>query len=184
MEILPRRRYKHGTKPGLTGAGPLGAVSDDEIQWEFRGEVHLTKQMKNTVMAEVLRLSVEFMYDTHIYTFGGRCYKQKEGGPIGLRSTCALARVVMARWDMKWKAAVKSRNIQVEDDGRYVDDERAFLYPLRAGWRWEDGDLWFRKEWEQEDIYLSPWANGKDKKSHLCKHARPDSLPDLHYGNI
>ena len=84
-KILPRRRYKHGTKPGLTGAGPLGAVSDDEIQWEFRGEVHLTKQMKNTVMAEVLRLSVELMYDTHIYTFGGRCYKQKEGGPIGLR---------------------------------------------------------------------------------------------------
>ena len=62
----------------------------------------------------------------------------------------------MARWDVKWKAAVKSRNITVEDDGRYVDDERAFLYPIRAGWRWEDGDLWFKKEWEQEDTYLSP----------------------------
>ena len=42
-------------------------------------------------MAEVLRLAVELMFSTHLYTFGGRCYKQKEGGPIGLRSTCALA---------------------------------------------------------------------------------------------
>ena len=28
--VPPRRRYKHGTRPGLTGAGPLGAEVDDE----------------------------------------------------------------------------------------------------------------------------------------------------------
>ena len=80
----------------------------------------------------------------------------KEGGPIGLRSTCALARVVMARWDMKWKDRIKSSNIELEEDGRYVDDARAYLYPIRPGWRWEDGSLWYRREWETEDELLSP----------------------------
>ena len=130
-----RRRFKHGTRPGLTGAGPMGAECDDENQWEFRGEVHLTEQDKKRVMAEVMRLAVELMFSTHVYSFGGRCYKQREGGPIGLRSTCALARVVMGRWDMKWKEKVKSCNIKVEDDGRYVDVAWVFMFARRASWR-------------------------------------------------
>ena len=160
-KVLPRRKFKHGTRPGLTGAGPMGAACDDEIQWEFRGEVHLSKKEKKTVMAEVLRLAVELMFSTHIYTFGGNCYKQKEGGPIGLRSTCALARVVMAKWDIKWKARMDRMNIKVEDDGRYVDDARVFMYPLRPGWRWEKDELWFSKEWEREDAFLTPTERTK-----------------------
>ena len=49
-----------------------------------------------------------------------------------MRSTCALARVVMGRWDIKWKEAVKKNNLTVEDDGRYVDDARVYMYPVRA----------------------------------------------------
>ena len=90
----------------------------------LRGIV-LTTEEKRRVMAEVLRLSVEIMYSTHIYSFGGKCYKQREGGPIGLRSTCALARVVMAKWDIKWKARMTDSNVKLEDDGRFVDDARA-----------------------------------------------------------
>jgi hypothetical protein len=159
--VLPRRKYKHGTRPGLTGVGPLGADSDDENQWEFRSGVGLTELDKKRIVAEVMRLAVELMFSTHLYSFGGRCYKQREGGPIGLRSTCALARVVMGRWDVKWKETVKSSNIRVEDDGRYVDDARVFMYPIRAGWRWEQGGLWFKKEWEQEDSLLSPTERTK-----------------------
>ena len=128
--VLPRRKYKHGTRPGLTGAGPLGADCDDENQWEFRSGVHLTELDKKRVVAEVMRLAVELMFSTHVYSFGGRCYKQKEGGPIGLRSTYALALVVMGRWNMKWKKKVKTNNIRVEDDGRYVDDARVFMFPI------------------------------------------------------
>ena len=68
-----------------------------------------------------------------------KLFNQREGGPIGLRSTCALARVVMGRWDCKWKKRMNSCNIKVEDDGRFVDDARVFLYPIRPGWRWENG---------------------------------------------
>ena len=68
----------------------------------------------------------------------------------------ALARVVMGRWDIKWKSRMESSNMELEDDGRYVDDARAYLYSVRPGWRWEDGSLWYRREWEKEDELLSP----------------------------
>ena len=160
--VLPRRRHKKGTKPGLTGVQPLGADDDrEERQWDFREGIELTEIEKKTAVAEVMRLAVEIMFSTHLYSFGGRCYKQKEGGPIGLRSTCALARVVMGRWDSKWNERAKQNNLIVEDDGRYVDDARVYLYPVRAGWRWEAGGLWFKKEWEEEDALLSPTERTK-----------------------
>ena len=79
----------------------MGAAADDENQWEFKKDLESTELQKKKVIAEVLRLGVDIMYDTHIYTFGGRNYKQWEGGKIGLRSMCALARIVMTRWDCK-----------------------------------------------------------------------------------
>ena len=137
---MPVRRKRKGTRPGVTGAGPRGATDRDEVQWVFP-RVKLTELEKKRVMAEVMRLAVEVMYNTHIYSFGGKFYKQKEGGPIGLRSTCALARVVMARWDIKWKERMEKNNLEIGGDGRYVDDARVFLYPVRAGWRWEQDGL-------------------------------------------
>ena len=79
----------------MTGAGPLGPKADDEIQWVFP-TVELTKLDKKKIFSEVMRLAVETMFDTHCYRFAGQVYKQSEGGPIGFRSTCAMARVVTA----------------------------------------------------------------------------------------
>ena len=102
-----------------------------------------------------MRLAVEQMFSTYCYRFGGKVYRQSEGGPIGLRSTCAVARVVMARWDIKYKERLAAANILTELDGRYVDDGRLVLYPVRAGWRWFQDGLWFRREWEQADKGVS-----------------------------
>ena len=154
--VLPQRRYKKGTRPGLTGSGPLGAEAGDEKQWEFGPSPALTEMDKKLVMSEVLRLATEIMFETHLYNFNGRSYNQREGGPIGLRSTCALSRVVMGRWDVKWNTRMTANNIKVEEDGRFVDDARVFMFPVRPGWRWQDGGLWYMKEWEEQDKLLSP----------------------------
>ena len=61
----------------------------------------------------------------------------------------------MARWDQKFKERLKMANIKSELDGRYVDDGRLVLYPIRSGWRWHKGGLWFREDWEQEDQFLT-----------------------------
>ena len=57
---------------------------------------------------------------------------------------------------MKWKARIQSSKLELEEDGRYVDDARAFMYPVRPGWRWDNGELWYSREWEAEDAFLSP----------------------------
>ena len=83
-----------------------------------------------------MKLLVEVSFKTHAYTFGGKYYRQSDGGPIGLRSTCAIARVCMAMHSIKWRQRMKSNNITICADGFYVDDGRVFMFPLRAGWRW------------------------------------------------
>ena len=81
--------------------------------------------------------------------------RKTEGGPIGLRSTCAFDRVVMDRWDTKFKTRLSVNNILTELDGRYVVDGRLALYPVRAGWRWYRGGLWYRRDWERADQDIS-----------------------------
>ena len=70
--VFPQRRYRKGTRPGFSGTGPLGAEAGDKKQWEFGPSPALTDQEKKMVMAEVLRLATELMYETHLY-------REKEG---------------------------------------------------------------------------------------------------------
>ena len=79
----------------------MGPNVGDEQQWVFPS-VELTELERKLLVGEVLKIGVQTMFETHLYSFGGRVYRQRVGGPIGLRSTCALARVIMALWDIKW----------------------------------------------------------------------------------
>ena len=81
--VLPHRRFKKGTRPGVTGTGPMGGKSNDEVQWVFP-RVELSDMEKKCIVSEVLRLGVEMMLSTHCYYFGGKVFRQSERGPIGL----------------------------------------------------------------------------------------------------
>ena len=82
----------------------------------------------------------------------GDVFLQKAGGPIGLRSTCAVARVVMNKWDSLWLEKMKENNVRIRRKNRYMDDIRSFLNRLKAGWRWHCGSLCFTEEWRNEDM--------------------------------
>ena len=108
-------------------------------------------------------MGVETLFCTHFYSFKGSLYCQMDVGPIGLRSTCAISRVVMARFTVKWKVTIASHNISLELDAMYVDDGRVALYGLRSGWRWHYGGLWFCREWELGDATMP--ASARTKKA-------------------
>ena len=42
------------------------------------------------IIREVLRVGVETVFSIHVITFNGAIYRQVDGGPIGLCSTCAI----------------------------------------------------------------------------------------------
>ena len=99
---------------------------------------------------------METLFSTHVYTFNGSIFRQVDGRPRGLRSTCALSRVVMFRFTVKWKGKIADNNITLELDALYVDGGRVALYGLRSGWRWHDEGLLYCKEWEAEDDKPQP----------------------------
>ena len=94
IPISPLRRRRTGSRPGVRGKGPMGMGRGDTEQWIFP-EVTLTEEKRKLIIAEVWAITTEKMFHHHIYTFGGRTYRQKRGGPIGLRGTCAIARLIM-----------------------------------------------------------------------------------------
>ena len=143
-----------GKRPEVFGAGPLGRTVGDTEQWVFP-DIVLTEEEKVWILAAVTGMMVEILFDSHLYTFGGRIYKQAGGGPIGLRGTCAVARLIMNVWDTMWEGTMRSLKFEAELYVRYMDDGRIMAHPVRKGWRWEEGRIRYRKEWFDEDKDLS-----------------------------
>ena len=97
----------------------------------------------------MVSLATRAMFRLHHYKFGGKMFKQMEGGPIGLRGTCSIARLVMQIFDGKWLGGLRSLGVTTELDGRYMDDGRNILAPFKAGWRWSDGRICYTRRWER-----------------------------------
>ena len=152
--VLPRRRFVAGSRPGVTGAGPLGPEPGDQEQWVFKERIRLTKVEKRLIVATVLKMAVMMLFRSHVYSFGGKYFLQKAGGPIGLRSTCAIARIVMLWWDVELLTLMSNNNLSVMEKARYMDDIRLWLYSVRLGWRWVEGELCFNSRWRQEERRL------------------------------
>ena len=55
---------------------------------------------KKRIVAAVIEIAVTVIMSTHVYKFMGKYFLQKQGGPIGLRSTACLANLIMKLWDI------------------------------------------------------------------------------------
>ena len=108
--VLPRRSSVSGVRPGVT------ADVNCEEHWIFP-EVGITSLEERMIIATVVKIGVLVMMNTHCYSFNGDMFLQKAGGPIGLRSTCAVARITMSKWDAKWMEKMSMNNIK----GRTID---------------------------------------------------------------
>ena len=82
--------------------------------------------------------------------------EQTGGGPIGIRGTCAVARLLMQLIDRKWGEILREMGVTVWDSVRYMDDLRTILPPFKPGWRWADGGIKFCRKWEGENMGISP----------------------------
>ena len=92
--VLPWRRKSHGSRPGVRGAGPKGPDIGDTDQWVFP-RVVLSDQDKLEILGAVLSIATTALFTHHFYSFGGATFKQLKGGPIGLRGTCAVPRLLI-----------------------------------------------------------------------------------------
>ena len=58
--VLPVRRKKRGSRPGITGTGPSGPGRGDTEQWVFP-KVRLTGKERKTIIATVVEIMTEAM---------------------------------------------------------------------------------------------------------------------------
>ena len=91
------------------------------------------------IMAKMLHSAVLAIFKTHTYSFSNKFFLQRVWGPIGLRSTCCVARIVMLWWDERLVEVMSKANIRIIEGVRYMDDIRIWLQSIRLGWRWTDG---------------------------------------------
>ena len=153
--LVPRRAKRGGSRPGITGAEALGRDSTNKSgQWAFR-RTEFTSAERRLLLAEAIKIGVTTAFQNHLYQFAGKTYIQRDGAPIGVRLSCAVARLVMNKWDRKFMAVLNTNNIKTETAFRYMDDKRVILRALALGWRWDKGQIRFRSRWEQEDGGLS-----------------------------
>ena len=141
--VLPWRRKTQGNRPCVRGIGPKGPEVGDQEQWVFP-RITLSPEDKKEIIGTVLSLATKSMFEHHYYSFDGRTFKQKEGEPIGLRGTCALARLIMQIFDVKWEEVLTNLRLVTWLISRYMDDGRTYMPPLKPGWRWKGGTLKFR----------------------------------------
>ena len=148
--VVPKRKFTKGTRPIMTGPVPLGPHENGEEQWTFPN-VKLTEVEKRSILATVVEIGVRAIFRTHAYKFGGNLYHQQGGGPIGLRATGAIARVVMGVWDQQLLKLLKDNGMYPELAVRYIDDIRLVLKSVKPGWRWHEGQLEYKDEWRDQD---------------------------------
>ena len=70
-----------------------------------------------------MRLALEVLFCSHVYSFKGSDYKQSDGGPISLRATCAIARVCMAMHSLMWQERMSESNIEVAESGSMLTED-------------------------------------------------------------
>ena len=78
------------------------------------------------LIATAVQIGVIAVMNTHQYSFNGKVFLQRAGGFIGMRATCAIARVVMKTCDTRWLEKQDVNAIEIKTGARYMDDIRFF----------------------------------------------------------
>ena len=150
--VVPIRRHKKGSKPGVTGCGPMSKHKNDEELWLFPN-MEPTELEKRRLLACCTEIGIRKAFSSHLYKFAGRTFLQLDGGPIGVRLAGAVARVVMGEWDLALSNIMKANKMLIWLICRYVDDVTVLMTALRKGTRWDKKQqrLAYCKQWEAMD---------------------------------
>ena len=76
------------------------------------------------------------LFETHCYKFARQCYKQPDGGPIGLCVTNCMAKIIIAKWIIVVMKYLDDNEVKVHIVKSYVDDIRWLLERIASGVIW------------------------------------------------
>ena len=121
-----------------------------------------TRGEKRQMLALLLELMIVRVMGNHAYSFNGTNKLQLEGGPIGLKLSGALAKVVMLSWSRRFKALTSSALLDSAGFDLYmlmfyVDDTMAAAEEVEPGRRFikEEGKVKLVEEEIEADRLLA-----------------------------
>ena len=147
-EFCPKRKFKNGRRPRITGSGILTKKEHRFKPWK-KSEKEPDEQMKRMMITECLKIGLETIMKNHTYRFQDVIRKQKEGGAIGIDLTGEMARIFMCWWDRKLLEKLKSFNINLYLYKRYVDDINLAMEAIGKEYEYHDGELKIRSAQKQ-----------------------------------
>ena len=133
--VLPTRTFNKSARPGVTG--PM-----EDNKWDHK-DLEVTDFKRKLTIGAVVQVAV--VMDTQLYTFNAKYSNQSFGGPIGLRATCACARMPGRCVE------VPDEGLQTGTGGQAYGQHHGLPGLPGAGWRRHNWSLAFCHEWEQED---------------------------------
>ena len=112
----------------------------------------ITDEMKRLMIALMMKIVVLVIMDSTCYSFGGELFKQVGGAGIGLRASACMAKILMGQIDKIWASLQLSFGVILAIYLRYIDDLRAYLFPISKGWSWGETGWQFSTENEANDM--------------------------------
>ena len=162
--ILPRRLSNRGSAPTVKSYGE--DVRRERWWWPTPLE-ELTEDHKKTILGCVVQQMTLAVFENHYYEWNGQVRKQSKGGPIGLRATQPVSRIVMDFWAKALKEICeKTQALQVLNPVayealvmkiliKYVDDCFSGVNTLKWGTRWDKANrvlVWSSEEEERDRL--------------------------------
>ena len=161
--LLPRRNSRRGRPPTILTAH-LEEGESNRFWFPISPEA-LSEDQKKLLLGCVIEQLVKVTFKTHFYEWEGCLYRQKQGGPIGLRATGPVSRVLMDQWvremkimaertmDLKEINPVMYEGIEFHLLRKYVDDCVTATNTLRRGTKWcphQKAFLWTQEQADKD----------------------------------
>ena len=156
-DILPKRLAKSGSHPTIK----TFHVDEQKERWSYPHPVDfLTLELKRNIVANIIEQMMIEPFETHVYEWEGKLYLQMAGGPIGLRSSGPVARILMDFWiselleiadrcnSKHTKNPVNFGKFSIHLATKYVDDVFVALERFKPGLRWDSINKTL--EWSKE----------------------------------
>ena len=112
-------------------------TTPNDNKWTWRNTREPSEQEVKILFTEMIKIIVAFIMKNHIYSFDGKHYRQTKGGPIGLRLTGVIAKLVMIEFGKRWRQVASSCGISAIVDGVYVDDHNIATWEVKPGIRYD-----------------------------------------------
>ena len=142
-DVIHKRRYSRGQKPGLTSNRILSGPKPDqseESNW-INPNRSPTQNEKKKILTLTIIAGVLNCMNNHTYRFNRVNKKQSDGGSIGNILTGEIAKLVMSWWSKEFTALAQQATSHIMEKfiieaGIYVDDMNIIFHPLPPGARW------------------------------------------------